>query len=108
MMSTLKRNIIFIGAYLVGCGIYLWFDPAMREQTSEMADVLMTVTGIAGLIWANARAFPKIQKTWVRCAARTGAILALYVALHSVVFCYSWQVRPNLGPLTDTHESANQ
>ena len=107
-MSTLKRNIIFIGAYLVGCGIYLWFDPTMREQTSELADVLMTLVGIAGLIWANAKSFPEIQKSWVRFAARTGAIMALYVALHSVVFCYSWQLRPNLGLSTETHESANQ
>jgi hypothetical protein len=108
MMTTIKKNMIFIGTYLLVCGICLWFDPIVKEQWSELAEVLMTLIGIAGLIWANAKAVPEIQKPWVRFAVRTGAIMALYVALHSVVFCYSWQIRPELGLSMQVQKSANK
>ena len=92
-MSTLKKNVIFMVPYLLGCIIYLRFDSAVSEQISEIADALMTLIAIAGLVWANANAFIGIQTKWRRIAARVGIIMALYIALHSFVFCYAWPVR---------------
>jgi len=107
-MSTLKKNIVFIAVYFVGVAAYLWFDPIATEYVSDRGGVLIPVTGLVGLVWANARSFPWVQHWWRRTAARAATTGVMFVGLCVLTYAYSWHIRPALGLQCKTTAVANK
>jgi len=107
-MSTLMKNAIFVLVYFVAVGAYLWFDPIATEDVSDVAGLLIPVTGLLGLAWANARSFPSLRHWASRLAARGAVTAALSVVLVIVTYAYSWRVRPALGLQCKPNAVANR
>jgi len=107
-MRTLLRNVLFVVIYLIAVTTYLWFDPIVTEQTSDLASIIMIVAGVLGLAWANAQVFPAIKSRCLVITARALLVVALYVGLHALTWAYSWKIRPRLGLCCEKEQSANQ
>ena len=107
-MSTVRKNVVFLAAYFVAVAIYLWFDPIASENISDLAGLLIPLTGLVGLIWANARSFASLRHWAARLAARGAVTTILAAILVLATYVYSWHIRPVLGLQCKTNAVANQ
>lgn len=107
-MSIMKKNVLFLLAYFVVVAGYLWFDPIVSEDVSDVAGLLIPLIGFIGMIWANAQSFPSLRHWAARLAARGAVVAASGTLLVLATYVYSWHVRPAFGLQCRPNTVANQ
>lgn len=68
-----------------------------RESTGELAQLAVLGFLLCGVIWAVLPAFSNRNHRTTRIVARSSVAAAFVIALHVVIFMYSWHIRPNVG-----------
>jgi predicted ferric reductase len=65
-----------------------------RESSEELGSLALYVFLAAGLVWACLPAFPERR---LRILFRSVLVIALFIGTHTIIYFYSWHVRPNIG-----------
>lgn len=90
---------MFVFGYLACWALYLWFTPIVRPPTCYIADLLLVIAGVVGLLWAGRNGFRGLRWPWLGAIARLTTVVVLFFALTVTVMLYGWRVQPRIGEL---------
>ena len=97
MGKTTKRILLVGIIQLVLFELMEQYTNHRKESTDEILTMLLIVGMFCGVVWAVYPAFKQIPPKSVRLLLRISLVFAVFTALYTVDYIYSWHIRPNLG-----------